>query len=217
MQRQIKNLVTLFAGGVLLAFAVQGLAAAEDPDLERGAREYKLCAGCHGFAGEGNELVGAPSLAGQENWYLSRQLENFRHGIRGGSGDDASGQSMASMASGLSDARRRADLIAYVMKLPEPAHTADGVGGDQNRGASLYAPCAACHGIDGAGNAALQAPGLRAISPWYQVATLQKFKNGSRGAAPQDIYGSQMAPMAAMLADEQAMRDVVAHILTLGQ
>jgi len=40
---------------------------------------------------------------------------------------------------------------------------------------------------------------------------LKNFKNGIRGAHPKDIYGRQMASMAAILTDDQAA-DVVAYI-----
>ena len=43
---------------------------------------------------------------------------------------------------------------------------------------------------------------------------LQYYKNGVRGAHPEDTYGQQMAPMAATLATDQAMRDVIAYIGT---
>jgi cytochrome c553 len=48
------------------------------------------------------------------------------------------------------------------------------------------------------------------------LAQLKKFKDGIRGGTLADIEGSQMRPMATALADEQAMKDVVAHIATLG-
>ncbi|MEZ5557108.1 MAG: c-type cytochrome [Pseudomonadales bacterium] len=198
-------------GIVLLAISLFSHAA----DLERGKREYKLCAGCHGFEGAGNRLVGAPSIGGQQAWYLARQLDNFRQRIRGSDADDSQAQSMAVMSQALDDAGATEDLLAYIASLPTPVILATSIQGDADAGRALYATCTACHGPDGRGDESLQAPALITLSPWYQVAQLQKFKNGQRGRDVRDNFGRQMAPMAAVLPDEQAMHDVVAYISSL--
>ena len=179
-----------------------------------GATAYKLCAGCHGFQGEGNRIVSAPALAGLEAWYLERQLRNFRDGIRGHAGDDRLGQSMALMTRGLESDDEIRDIVAYIETLPaaSPAPTLDG---DAEGGRSAYATCSACHGADGRGLEALNAPGLTGIDDWYQLAQLNKFKEGLRGRLAADTYGQQMAPMVMSLADEKAMKDVIAYIETL--
>ena len=76
---------------------------------------------------------------------------------------------------------------------------------------TLYANCT-CHGPD-AGHRAPGAP--LSTAGWYLIAQLKKFKSGERGANPGDLEGAQMRPMAATLSDEQAIKDVVAHIMTL--
>ena len=53
------------------------------------------------------------------------------------------------------------------------------------------------------------------MSDWYQVSQLNNYKAGFRGRHPDDVYGQQMAPMVAILPDEQAMKDVVAYITSL--
>ena len=53
------------------------------------------------------------------------------------------------------------------------------------------------------------------MSDWYLVTQLKNFKQGIRGAHPNDLYGPQMASMAAMLGDDQAINDLVAYINTL--
>lgn len=183
-------------------------------NIGHGEQAYQLCAGCHGFQGEGNRIVNAPALAGQEPWYLERQIRNFRNGIRGTAEGDTYGQMMALMTRGVDPDKGIADIIAYIGTLPaaDPAATIDG---DAERGRELYTPCAACHGPNAEGIAALNAPGLLPIDDWYQLSQLQKFKTGMRGANQDDTYGRQMAPMVAVLPDEQAMRDVVAYINTL--
>jgi len=203
--------ITIISLGIGLAlFALDGLAQ----DASHGAAEYKLCASCHGFKGEGNQLVNAPALAGQEDWYLERQIRNFRSGVRGATDGDTHGNAMAQMAIGLDTDEKIADVVAYINTLP-PASPATTIDGDNNKGKTQYAPCIACHGPDGKGNPALNAPSLVSIDDWYQLRQLQSFKDGSRGAHPEDTYGQQMRPMAGVLADDAAMRDVVSYISTL--
>ena len=87
--------------------------------------------------------------------------------------------------------------------------------GEAEAGKASYATCATCHGTDGKGNQQLNAPGLVDLPDWYMLTQLHKFKSGVRGANPNDVTGAQMAPMATTLKDEQAMKDVIAHIKTL--
>lgn len=89
--------------------------------------------------------------------------------------------------------------------------------GDAEKGKALYATCGACHGPNAEGMEALNAPKLAGQEPWYLIRQLQNFKNGVRGANPRDTYGMQMAPMAQILVNDQAMEDVAAYIQTLGK
>lgn len=196
----------------LLVLCCSGTAAAQD--LKRGADEYKLCASCHGFRGEGNSLVNAPSLAGQEAWYLKRQILHFRDGIRGASKDDQYGHTMHRMALGLESDARVDDLVAYIGKLPA-RRSASTLDGNAEQGKTLYTSCAACHGAKAEGNAVLNAPALTTTEDWYQARQIQLFRKGLRGAHADDTYGQQMRPMANVLKDEAAIRDVVAYIDTL--
>lgn len=183
-------------------------------DVGHGADDYKLCAGCHGFKGEGNPLVNAPSLAGQEDWYLERQIRNFRDGVRGASNADKHGYAMAQMARGLDSDETVSDIVAYIGTLPAP-NPQSTVDGDASRGKDYYSTCVACHGAAAEGNPALNAPALATTGDWYQVRQLQLFKDGLRGAHPNDTYGQQMRPMAGVLADDAAIRDVASYINSL--
>ncbi|MAM70683.1 MAG: hypothetical protein CMP91_06015 [Gammaproteobacteria bacterium] len=87
---------------------------------------------------------------------------------------------------------------------------------DLEAGRVLYGTCAACHGPNGEGLEALNAPKIAGQQAWYTVRQLQNFKNGVRGSDPRDIYGQQMAPMAQILTTDQAIQDVSAYIETLG-
>jgi len=82
-------------------------------------------------------------------------------------------------------------------------------------GQALYGVCAACHGLQGEGNEQLGSPKITGQSAWYMQRQLSNFKEGIRGAAEGDVFGPQMAAMMVTLADDSAMRNVVAHVQSL--
>jgi cytochrome c oxidase subunit 2 len=172
---------------------------------------YATCAACHGPNGEGNVALNAPRLSGHGAWYLERQLKMFKAGVRGTHEKDVFGKTMAPMAATLVDATAIADVSAYVASLPEaPVPTT--IKGNVDKGRERYATCAACHGADGRGIAATNAPRLQGMNDWYMATQLKNFRNGVRGAHAQDIYGGQMALVAGMLADDAAIGDILAYI-----
>jgi cytochrome c oxidase subunit 2 len=196
------------------SLAVSAPALAEENG--RGAELFELCVQCHGAEGEGDPLALAPAIAGLDDWYLTTQLEHFRSGARGMHPDDLAGMRMHPMSLTLKDDADLQAVAAYVASLPptRPERTLDG---DPQRGQALYVTCAACHGPDGGGLEALGAPAINSGSDWYLLKQLQHFKSGIRGANPAaDPTGARMRPMAMVLADEQAMKDVIAYALTLG-
>ena len=87
--------------------------------------------------------------------------------------------------------------------------------GDPAAGQPLFAVCAACHGAQAEGNPAMNAPKLSGQADWYLSRQLHQFKSGARGTQEKDVYGKTMAPMAATLADDAAIDNVVAYIKTL--
>jgi cytochrome c oxidase subunit 2 len=86
---------------------------------------------------------------------------------------------------------------------------------DATAGAAQYAVCTACHGPQGEGMQALNAPKLAGQDPWYLEQQLENYKAGLRGSHEEDVFGRQMAPMARTLATDEAINNVVAHIGTL--
>jgi cytochrome c oxidase subunit 2 len=104
---------------------------------------------------------------------------------------------------------------AWLASQPTYAQARAEVAGDPAAGAALYAVCTACHGAEGQGNPALNAPKLSHQASWYLARQLRNFKAGERGADGRDVYGQQMSPMAATLADDAAIKNVVAYIATL--
>jgi cytochrome c oxidase subunit 2 len=93
--------------------------------------------------------------------------------------------------------------------------SARAAGGSAAAGQALYAVCAGCHGAQGEGNPALHAPKLSGQSDWYLARQLKSYKQGARGTHEKDVFGKTMAPMAATLADDAAIANVVAYIGTL--
>ena len=93
--------------------------------------------------------------------------------------------------------------------------SAQSAGGSAAAGKALYAVCAGCHGAQGEGSPALHAPKLSGQGDWYLKLQLQNFKQGARGTHDKDVFGKTMAPMAATLADDTAIANVVAYIGTL--
>jgi len=86
-------------------------------DAQAGAALYTNCSTCHGAAGEGNDALGAPSLAGQSDWYLLRQLNNFMKGVRGSDPSDTYGRQMQPMATLLSDKKSQRNVVAHINTL----------------------------------------------------------------------------------------------------
>jgi cytochrome c oxidase subunit 2 len=192
-------------------FAQTAAQAAGDPAA--GKPLYAVCAACHGSQAEGNAALHAPKLTGQGDWYLKRQLKYYKHGTRGTHDKDVFGKMMAPMAATLPDDAAIDNVTAYIKTLPNTPAPAT-VKGNAHNGQARYLTCGACHGADGRGNQAMHAPGLKGMSDWYLVTQLKNFKQGIRGAHPQDLYGGQMALMAAILVDDQAIDDLVAYINT---
>ena len=175
----------------------------------------RYCTTCHGSDGKGNEAIQAPRLAGMEAWYLKRQLENYRAGIRGMHIDDTAGIEMQPMAEKLSD-ESIAAIIEWVGEWQDnPAEVT--INGDTNKGQALYATCTACHGANAEGNEALAAPALAGQNDWYLVTQLNNYKDDYRGVHADDIYGAQMRATVGVLNDETDIQDVVSYINTLSR
>ena len=184
-------------------------------DVAAGKQAYAVCAACHGVQAEGNPALYAPKLSGQGDWYLQRQLKYFKNGARGTHDKDVFGKMMAPMAATLADDIAIDNVSAYIRTLPDNPAPAT-VKGNAHNGQTLYgSTCGTCHGPSGRGVQSMNAPGLKGMSDWYLVTQLKNFKQGIRGAHPQDMYGPQMALLSETLGDDRAINDLVAYINTL--
>ncbi len=203
----------------LLSCAVLALAGCHPSGAEptlSGEELYRACGACHGEQGQGDLTIRAPAIAGLPKWYVLKQLEAFRTGMRGAHPDDIEGLKMRPMSRQMKTLAEVDAVATYVSSLKgqKPAPT---VKGNPAKGQASYATCMACHGPAGAGNELLKAPRINAQADWYLLAQLKKFRAGIRGTMPGDTAGATMRPMSMTLPNEEAMNDVVAYIATLPQ
>ncbi len=207
-----REVIVFFAA---LSFCFIKANAAENLSDLREPYNDRYCTTCHGSDGRGNYGIKAPRLAGMEPWYLKRQLENFRAGIRGTHSSDREGIAMQSMAVKLSDSSIT-DIISWVGSWDYVA-TEITIEGNESLGQQLYIQCASCHGANGEGNEALGAPALRGQNDWYLATQLRNFIEGWRGSHPQDSLGQQMILMAQSLQNDDGIKNVVSYINTLSR
>ena len=179
----------------------------------------RRCASCHGTNAIGNVATGAPALGSLQDWYLQRQLQNFRDGVRGrvedgAELDDPRAVAMSQAVAELIDIELEG-LVSYLAELPaiqpptpKKANLARGKDYHMNL-------CSACHGTDARGNQVLQAPSLVGLNAEYLTGQYAKFLNGQRGVHERDTYGAQMRRLAPAVADPEVVEDIAAYLTTL--
>lgn len=85
-------------------------------DARNGKELYqRKCGACHGSTAEGNDVLGAPRLAGLDAAYLKRQFAHFKRGVRGVHPDDKYGRQMAMMSTTLATERELDDVIGHII------------------------------------------------------------------------------------------------------
>jgi len=203
----LNGMIALFAFSVAVSAHAAG-------DPAKGKAAYETCAVCHGANGEGTPELNVPKIGGQEEWYVARQLQNFKTGLRAPTTSDVYGTQMRALSMTLANDQEIADVSAYVASLSPPA-VADTVSGDAAQGKAAYATCTACHGANGEGNQALNSPKLAGQHDWYIVRQLQNYKSGVRGGDPKNVFDTQMRPMAMILTTDDAVNNVAAYINSL--
>ncbi len=122
---QMAAMASLLQDGTAIKDVVAYIETFEPLDIEpthsrqaiKGKSLYVTCAVCHGKNGEGNFSLNAPRLAGIQDWYIKRQIINFRTQVRGYHQDDNFGSQMIMMAKMISDEAAIDDLVAYIHSL----------------------------------------------------------------------------------------------------
>lgn len=201
--------------GLLATVTAVSACSAPEPGLARGQAVWGTCVPCHGSEGEGKQELGAPAIAGLPEWYVVAQLEKFEAAWRGGHPMDTVGIRMKSMARALDLEGDRESVAAFVASLTPAVHPVTLEGGDPARGQEGYTrTCLACHGAAAEGVEAVRGPPLGILQDWYLLGQFRKFRNGWRGAHPEDAFGQVMAANAALYTDEEVI-DILAYIRTL--
>jgi cytochrome c553 len=152
------------------------------------------CAPCHGANGQG-ATADFPSLAGQNEKYIIKQLRDFASGVR----DSAV---MDSKAAVLSECSIRALAKFYQSQKPKVKPTTDAglaaVGAfiyDRGNPYSGLPACVSCHGTGARGRAEL--PRLAGQSPLYIERQLRLFvdKNRANDGAVMSMIASRMSEL----------------------
>ena len=204
------RLISIFCVGAVLMLANMAQAGG---DAAAGEKLYASCTACHGARGEGIPAMNAPALAGQNEAYLVRQLNNFKAGVRGADSSDTNGLQMRGMAATLADDAAVGNVAAYLADLPVTTASTDTATADLRNGENQYnGACGACHGGAAQGNVGLSAPRLAGLDSAYIKRQYQNFAAGIRGSHPDDRLGLQMKMMATMLPTEKDLDDVITFI-----
>lgn len=167
-------------------------------DADRGQSMVKKCVVCH--QQDGNSQTGIfPSIAGQGEKYLIKQLQDIKSGAR-------SAPAMTSILDGFSEADLK-DIAAYYtsQKAVIGAARKDLVA----LGETIYiagiarkkiAACSACHSPNGSGNDPAGFPALSGQWPAYTTAQLKAFRSGER---TNDGDGRMMRGISLDLSDKE--------------
>ena len=147
-------------------------------DAERGKQLTGTCVACHGE--DGNSLAGSfPSIAGQNEKYLFKQLQDMQSGAR-------SAVLMTGMLNNL-EPQQLEDLAAFYSQQTAKIGAADPA--LVELGESIYragierkklAACTSCHSPTGSGNAPAAYPSLSGQWPEYTASQLKAFRSGER-------------------------------------
>lgn len=185
----------------------------------RGAAIYAGCAPCHGLQGEGLLVAEAPRLAGREDWFLRKQIEDFRRRNRGKDDSKETGylppEARTQYMHPVAERLNRTDVAALLAHLNtlQPPPVPPALRGDASRGRTLFAACIECHGADAAGNLQRGAPRLTGQHDWYLFSQVRDFRMGWRGVESTDPHVSLMRTRLDL--DDAALQDLAAYIVSL--
>ncbi|MEP4487149.1 MAG: c-type cytochrome [Halioglobus sp.] len=195
---------------LLISLCVSAFAGASE-----GEATYQTCSACHGAAGQGNEALASPQLAGQQQAYLIEQLINFRSGYRGNAKDDTHGQVMMASAQALTDDNIEA-VSAYLSALPSQSYTSTSTSGDAQQGSVFYKEnCRDCHGGAAQGIVSIYAPNLIVLQDWYIRNQIAAYRGGWRGNAQSSTRAKHMRSMAGVFTEQQELENVIAWLNTI--
>jgi cytochrome c553 len=185
----------------LMSLGVLSGCTTPNHEVEAAAAKQAMCAACHGPDGR-SVSVRAPVLAGQQQAYLTAQLEAFRDHSRA----DVGGRTyMWPMAAGLTDPMVESLASYFAALAPPPPERSEVT--DVADGKALYekGPCSSCHGDKGQGMATF--PRLAGQHADYLSAQLAAYADNSRAS-------EIMSPMAKGLSPKDG-QSIAAYLATL--
>ena len=163
-------------------------ASAEDgeADLERGeAALLALRASATRRTAAATQRVLAPAIAGMPSWYVEKQLQNFKSGIRGLHAEDTGGLRMYPMSQWLRTEADQEAVAAYVASMPAISPSVNSKSMAMRRRARATTPSVgACHGADRRRQPRHGRSAAHRQSDWYLYSSIEKYKScDSRNAA----------------------------------
>jgi cytochrome c553 len=190
-------ILKLFAATTILGFAISNCARAEGNVQAGQTKASTVCLACHGL--DGNSVNPEwPSIAGQHEQYIVKQVKAFRAGER-------TNTLMSPIAMTLTD-QEIEDVAAYYasqkIKGKEAAEDKVALGQKLYRGGNAddkVPACMACHGPTGRGNPAANYPSIRSQYATQIVTQLQAYKAGTRKTDQNEM----MRTIAARLSDAE--------------
>ena len=190
----MKKLVAIAVACALFGSATAALAAG---DAAAGKAKSAVCVACHNPDGNSTNPT-YPKLAGQSADYMTKQLVEFKSGVR-------VNPIMVGMVAALTP-QDMEDLSAYFASQQIARGAADSAlapagealfrGGNLSSGVSA---CMACHGATGAGNPAAKFPALAGQHNVYIETQLKAFRAMERA----NDAGQMMRGVAAKLTDQE--------------
>jgi cytochrome c553 len=188
----------------VLAVVIVGVVQAQ-PTTSDGSRLYRPCMVCHQPNAWGSPDGAIPSLAGQQERYLERQLAVFRSGAR----VDTAMQIVTAHRSVSSED----DIIAiarYLAALDPNPNPVKGSGKHLRVGQELYAHiCSDCHGIAGHGEAGNRVPRIAGQHYPYLKRQIEAAAALHKNLAPPEMISAlrSMRPQ-----EEDALADYISRL-----
>lgn len=203
-----RSRVFYFVLGLLVCASMSPLPAYSQSGKPSSLDErLQLCSSCHG--GDGNSVIPEnPKLAGLVAGYITKQLSDFKHGLR-------KNPTMSTMAATISEEEINALASYYSKKKRSPGAATDAR--LAARGKAIYddgivgsavPACSACHNDDGSGTAKF--PRLAGQHSAYVVQQMMSFKSGYRNNDSREV----MRAVAKRMSEEE-IRAVAEYIVTL--
>ena len=179
--------------GALVSFGLVGFSQAGG-DAAAGEAKAAACVACHGQGGN-STVPSFPKLAGQNERYLIKQLQDIQCGALSAEEQKATKcmarpiPQMAGQLDGMND-QDLADIAAYFAAQPAAGGQAKDDAAIIAKGAEIYsagirskgvAACAACHSPTGKGNAPAGFPRVSGQHADYVAAQLRAFRASADG------------------------------------